>query len=156
MTDNKQSNSSMVVLSVNVFERTFVLPSDAVAEIIEYQSATTENNSEQDWYLGEIHWRGVQVPLISLEKLNHQAAFNQSNNLKILVVHGLQHRNDMPYWAFVALETPRMQRIDSSRLVENSDSIEDNAAAKMWANLDDEKVLLPNFAAIEQALLAVR
>ena len=63
---------------------TIMLPDASIAEIIEFQSTETEEG-KPNWYLGQLTWRNISIPLISLEALNSDAFFTQSHQLKIII-----------------------------------------------------------------------
>ena len=154
LTANQSANAMSVVLT-SIHGVQLLLPGAAVAEIIEYQATQADEDDKPTWYLGKLAWRGLQIPLISLEGMNHDAFFTQSRNLKIVVVHSLQTNSKLPHWAFVVMETPRMLRIERDRLQVSEEAIDDNRIAAMWAQLDEAQVLLPDLQAIEEQLLAV-
>lgn len=154
--NTEQQADSMVVLAVNIHGSQIVLPGAAIAEIIDFQPTQAASDDLPTWYLGKLVWRGIQVPLVSLEGMNHNAFFTQARSLKIIVMHGLSQRSNMPYWGFVAMETPRMLRIDKERLIAADMEDQDNAVAAMWAQLDGDIVMLPDLALIEQQLQAVQ
>lgn len=152
---SNQALHSMSVVLTSIHGIRILLPGAAVAEIIEYQVTQTSEDDQPTWYLGKLAWRGLQIPLVSLEGMNHDAFFTQSRNLKIVVVHSLLTNSKQPHWAFVAMETPRMLRIDKERLQISEEAIDGNKIAAMWAQLDETQVLLPNLQIIEEQLLAL-
>jgi len=153
-TANPTINSLSVVLT-SIHGVQLLLPSAAVAEIIEYQATQSSEDDQPTWYLGQLAWRGLQIPLVSLEGMNHDAFFTQSRGLKIVVVHSLLSNSKLPHWAFVVMETPRMMRIERERLHSSEESTDDNRIAAMWAQLDETQVLLPDLQVIEEQLLSV-
>lgn len=152
----EQSVENLTVLTVNIHGSQMVLPDAAIAEIIDFQPTHAETDDMPTWYLGTLPWRGLQIPLVSLEGMNHDAFFTQSRSLKIIVMHGFTQVGQMPYWAFVAMETPRMQRIDRNRLQPADGDSDINAVTAMWATLDGETVMLPDLHVIEQQLLQLQ
>lgn len=130
-----------------------LLPDIAVAEIIDYQLVSNVDIDEApDWWLGQLTWRGLQVPLISLESINHGAFFTKKPALKIIIVNALNALKDTTaYWAFVALSTPKLQRIQRESLVLSDESSE-GYVTLMQAELVGEDVIIPDMEKIEAEL----
>lgn len=145
---------NMIVLIATIQDCQLLLPDAAVAEIIEFQQVEPESDDMPTWYLGKLPWRGYQVPLISLENLNHDAFFTQGNKLKIIVLHSASHRDKMPYWGFVSLATPSMNRINKSSL-SKYEVDELHAMEKIWAVMDEDEhpAMIPDMEKIEQQIV---
>lgn len=149
LTDN------FVVLQAINNDTPILLPSAAVAEIVDYIEPILNREGLADWYLGDISWRGIHIPLIALETLNNGQAFARPTAGKIAVMHTRQIHDEIAYWAFVSAATPRMYRIDKQRLQSSDLSVDDHHVAAMWTLLDGEKNLILDFEAIETALLTL-
>jgi chemotaxis signal transduction protein len=46
-----------------------LLPSAAIAEAVSGVTASLETEAKFPWYQGEVHWRGLVLPLVSFEQL---------------------------------------------------------------------------------------
>lgn len=125
-----------------------MLPDIAVAEIIEFKDVEAGDEDVPVWYLGKIEWRGLNIPVISLEALNHGSFFTHSNRLKIIVINSFTKR-EFGYWGFVTLETPKMQRINSDSIVADQ-SVELGEVQLMAAEYMGEPVILPDLETIEK------
>jgi chemosensory pili system protein ChpC len=102
------------------------------------------------WYLGKLPWRGILIPLVSLEAMNNGDFFRQGRQLKIIVIHGVYNREALPYWAFVTSETPKMMRVMKDALQPEEST--GGEVEKMRAQWNGEKVILPDITAIESML----
>lgn len=148
---NEQAPETMMVLLIPIEDCQLLLPDAAVAEIVDFQQTEAESDDVPTWYLGKMQWRGLDVPLISLEGLNHDAFFTRDGSLKIIIMHSSSQRGKMPFWAFVTTETPRMSRINKGRL-DPYDHDELRSMEKMWVAIDDEPAMIPDMEKIEQAI----
>src|SRR5690554_2300390 len=108
---SSQKNNALTVVLTSIHGLQLLLPGAAVAEIIEYQAAENSDDEQPTWYLGELAWRGLNIPLVSLEGMNNDAFFTETGQLKIVVVHSASSNNRLRHWAFVVMDTPRMLRI---------------------------------------------
>ncbi len=131
-----------------------IIPDALIAEIVDFQPTHAESDDVPTWYLGKLPWRGIYIPLISVEALNNDSFFRQSRLLKIIVIHGVFNRETMPYWAFVALETPKMQRIQKDALVQDEEA-QTGVVEIMKAQLGDESIIVPDIEKIEKEIVAM-
>ncbi|MCK5880415.1 MAG: chemotaxis protein CheW [Sinobacterium sp.] len=153
MAEQTSDTKKLPTLLFNIEGSQVLLPDIAIAEIIEYQViSNVESDDIPDWWLGQLTWRGLQVPLISLESMNHGAFFTKKPALKIIVVNALNALKDKGgYWAFVALDTPKLQRIQSDSLVASDDATVGDVTL-MQAELEGEEVLILDMAKIESEI----
>lgn len=146
-------NQSLILLQAFIDGIPILLPSAAVAEIVDYTPPSlNQQTSSPSWYLGEIPWRGINIPLLALENFNHGASIDYSAQNKIAVMHFQQANISQPYWAFVVASTPRMHRINPQQLQSSDKSTEGNQLAAMWAMLNEEDHLILDFDSIETAV----
>lgn len=156
MAEQTSIKKILPTLLFNIEGAQILLPDIAVAEIIEYQQVNTvDSDDAPDWWLGLLAWRGLEVPLVSLESLNHGGFFTKKPALKIIIVNALHGLKDgLGYWAFVALDTPKLQRIKQDSLV-LAESDEVGAVALMHAELLGEDVVILDMEKIETELAAI-
>lgn len=152
----QQITENLIVLQTMIDNTPVLLPSAAIAEIIDYtQPEKSTERDYPDWYLGDISWRGITIPLIALETLNHNADFTHSPDNKIAIIHARWNSEKKPYWAFVVASTPRMHRINKHELQSSDYSTEGNQAAAMWSTFNDELHLILDLDLVEKAIVAV-
>lgn len=89
-------------------ERQLVVPDVTVAELIGYRTGVPVGASAP-WDLGDVAWRGRQVPLVSFEGACGQP-LPRGERVRIAVMHGIGHR--LPYFALVIQGIPRTVRLD--------------------------------------------
>ena len=131
-----------------------VMPDALIAEIVDFQPTHAENDDVPTWYLGRLPWRGMFIPLISLEALNNDSFFRQGRTLKIIVIHGVYHRDKLPYWAYVVLETPRMNRLPKDAL-QFDEEASPGVVERMHARFGGDGVIVPDIAKIELEITAL-
>lgn len=126
-----------------------MLPDIAVAEIIEYRELEAIEDAP-DWLLGNMAWRGLTVPVIALETLNQGDALTLQSSSKIIVLNSASDVG-FRYWAFVAKETPKLQRIAHDSIVNDPDA-ELGEAQLMAAELYGEPIMIADLEKIEGLL----
>ena len=154
MAEQVLENPTLPTLLFNIEGGHMLLPDIAIAEIIDYHPVDNADSEDlPDWWLGQLNWRGLEVPLISLESINHGDFFTQKPSLKIIVVNALHElKNSCGYWAFIALDTPKLQRIQSDSLaLAEGQGIGD--VTLMDVELLGQSVSIPNMQKIESLIL---
>ena len=132
------ANTILPTMSCAIEGQSVLLPGIAVAEVIDYELGLQNYADDApDWLLGKLNWRGLQIPLVSLEGLDHAGFFSQQKSLKIVVVNALFNLSEIAYWGFVALETPKLHRISAQNLLPSNESL-NGAVISMQAELDQQ------------------
>ena len=131
-----------------------MLPDIAIAEIVEFQPTAAASDDVPTWYLGKLVWRGLDVPVISLEAMDHDAFFTQGSMLKIIIINATENRERLPYWGFVSQETPRMMRINRESIAGDPNAMLGHVEA-IRAEVYGDPVMLPDLTKIEQQILAL-
>ena len=86
MTDSIVSEREIQSLLVPMQQKPLLLPMACLAEVIDY--FRPENSTdESDWYLGDIEWRGVLIPLVSFERFNKSRFTEFSATARIAIMN---------------------------------------------------------------------
>lgn len=152
--EKQSSVEILTVLSSAIEGGKVIMPDAMIAEIVDFQSTTTATDDVPTWYLGNLLWREIDVPLIALEALNNNSFFTQSRALKIIVIHSASYRDKMPYWAFVTLETPRMLRLEAADLTK-IDEVDLGNMEVMRAEIAGEVVMILDIEKIEKEVASL-
>nr|WP_285903248.1 chemotaxis protein CheW [Alkalimarinus sediminis] len=133
-----------------------VLPNVSVAEIVDYQTPEAIPDSPE-WFLGNIKWRGVTLPVISYERLNDTPLPDNLNNTRIAVINtiGKDHQA-LPFFALVTQGIPRQTKIDQESIkeVEEGDAL--GAADLMKVVIMGDEAIIPNVEYIESMIMQSR
>lgn len=132
-------------------QRPLLLPVACIAEVLGYHRPV-EHKRGTDWILGDIRWRGLQLPLISFELFNQGRFTPFSVNNRIAVMHRTtsDSSDTMPFYAMVIQGTPRPLTLKNTELKRSSEA--SGPAEKGRAMLRETPVTLPDLALIEQTL----
>jgi chemosensory pili system protein ChpC len=94
-----------------------LLPNATIAEIVAY-SRPIPIEQAPDWLLGNILWRGWQVPVASFNALTEQAQSEPVEGAKICVTKCLSTHERMPYIGILAQGFPRLVTVTEAGLTE--------------------------------------
>lgn len=133
-----------------------ILPNTAVAEIIPYfkpealSDAIGKNAPE--WLLGMISWRGISVPLISVETIFGSSYEEQSKRSSIAIINAAGDAADAPYFAIVTQGIPRLLQVSATTLSAIDETGDNNKAIACHVVFDGDVAIIPDMDEIEAML----
>ncbi len=117
MNDKVRSVRCMLLPLVSV---NLVIPNSAVAEIIGY-STPTKVPDTSDWFLGVVLWRGVYIPVVSVEVMCASDGINIGPRARIGILYNPEKDSDLPYLGIHIQDIPRAYLADSAKLETGND-----------------------------------
>lgn len=142
---------SLLVPMANV---KLVLPTVSVAEMIPYQAPqarqTVVVDSIPDWYLGNLNWRGVTVPMLSYEQLNGEAAPEILPHSQILILNNTGVDARLPFVCMPTQGIPRLSRIAANEISENTEAFL-KEFDQMHVYVAGEQAIIPDVGKLERA-----
>jgi chemosensory pili system protein ChpC len=132
-------------------DRNMLLPNVTVAEIVPFSHLLT-TNSNVDWVLGRVDWRGVTVPVVCYEMLNKQGAPAPNPNARFAIINGVGAHSRMPFYALLIQGIPKLVHVAEKDLQE-VDAMNTGEYDARVVTLDQTPVVIPNLDHIEQTLL---
>ena len=92
-----------------------LLPNSAVAEVLDFTRPEPFKQAPA-WLLGELAWRGWQVPVISYELLiNAGGGHSISSKSRILVIKTLGESTQVNYIGLVIQGLPKLKKSDCTK-----------------------------------------
>ena len=125
-----------------------ILPNTAVAEIINYTDPTPVDNSPE-WLLGTMEWRGIRIPLMSLESAMGKGMPATSSNNHIAILNSISDDDSLSFYAIVTGGLPRLINLDEKKITAaaNDDS-EELVLSNVLVN--KTAAIIPDLNAIEE------
>lgn len=111
--------ASIRCMQLPLLDMQILIPNTAVAEIIGYFEPEQKEEGA-DWYYGKISWRGVMVPLISLEKMCQSKSVDPGPRSRIAIIYDLNGDDNMPYFGIILQDIPRAYLAEKERLIESN------------------------------------
>lgn len=144
-------NSEVASLLIPLTETLLLLPNVTVAEVVPV-GQVKGIESAPNWLLGELQWRELSVPLISIELLNEQEPPKRTAHTRVAVLNTTGLNDDVSFIAVLTQGLPRLARVtpDEISLREDAKLAKYDALAITWAG---EQAVLPDLAALEQKYL---
>lgn len=119
-----------------------MLPNSAVGEILTFTSPEPFKQSPP-WLLGEIAWRGWQVPVINYERmLQDNGVNNITAKTRILIIKTLGESTQVNYIGLVIQGLPRLKKVGEANLIEKQiDDLPDTVFSIV--TIDDLQAVIP-------------
>lgn len=132
-----------------------LLPNVSIAEIIDYASVEPRRDAPP-WLLGDIQWRGQNLPVLSFELANGgKAGVPAGSRGRVAVLNTIgEHHDALPFLAIVTQGIPSQARIASSQVQERDG--ETGPADLMLVEVDGESARIPNLEYLESLALQAR
>ncbi len=114
MSDNEQT-IKCVILTMR--KENVILPSANIAEIVSVKDIQIAENKPA-WYLGDMQWRGNDVPLLSFEAAAGEDISNVNLNTQAVVLYSVSEEDDaVPFIALVMSGVPHVTNFSRSQIV---------------------------------------
>jgi len=124
-----------------------VIPSAAVAEVV---TLVLNEDSAEGNLLGHMAWRGVQVPVYSMEGLAGMSIPVFGKRSKAFVFYPWKGMDKNTFFAFASLHDPRPRILSSDDIKASDDDQSENAFIRASFRFDGEPALIPDLQAISQ------
>ncbi|MAR89816.1 MAG: chemotaxis protein CheW [Pseudomonadota bacterium] len=135
-------------LLIPMIGRPMLLPNVAVAEIVSWEQPERREGAP-DWLLGQVQWRGVAVPVVSLELMNAADVEDAGSGQRLAVVNGVGECQ-LPFYAISVQGLPRLVRVFPEELVE--EEVSSDPAYDTLVLVSGERAVIPDLAQVEQQL----
>ncbi|QWP78759.1 chemotaxis protein CheW [Lysobacter sp. K5869] len=146
--DGATANDIRGVL-IQVAGARLLLPNATIAEVLSYAPPAPIANAPR-WLLGQIRWRGWNLPMIAFGELSGLAREPGGLGSKVVVLKALSAASRLPYFAMLTQGFPRLVTVSASGLY--LQSREDEVmplGVQARVRLNDDAALLPDLEAVE-------
>ena len=119
-----------------------LIPNSAVAEVIGYFTPTALAGSSR-WFPGVVMWRGVHVPVISIEEMCSIDAQIVGARSRIAIIYNPEKDAELPYLGIHIQDIPRAYLAEPDKTESGSD---DGLSQYLLSNVDDDHLarFIPN------------
>lgn len=142
-------NEEVASLLVPMVARPMLVPNVTVAEIVDW-TQPERREGDPDWMLGTYHWRGIDIPLVSLELMNDPEEDEAFSGARIAVLNGVGVAKK-DFYAVCVQGIPRLVRVYPSE-IGGEEQVDDAPAFEMIVTVNGEKAMIPNLDYVEQQI----
>lgn len=142
------ASSGLTALMLPLADRNLLLPNVALAELIPYRSVQTTPGLP-DWFLGQIAWRDLSLPLLSFELASGSRQASAGSMPRVAVLNALGGRPKVKFIALLVQGIPRSFKVDGE--LPRAD-VELAPLELDAVSLGSETARIPDLVALEQKL----
>lgn len=128
-----------------------VLPNTCIAEVINYSEPMPVDNAP-DWFLGNLLWRGITIPVVSFEAANEVPSAGISKATRIAVLNGVSGNEKLSFYGVVVQGIPRLAALEQEEIQEKVNSDVTLPYALSQTEIADQDAVIPDQVKIEQLL----
>lgn len=144
-----EAKTTIHSLLVPMWTTPLLLPDTAMAEVVGFTVPESERNAP--WHLGDIFWRGLRLPLITLEAAMPTVE-EIGKRARIGILNSATGNEDIPFMAILINGIPRLQNVgpdDLSPAENASEMAEPPRGIAGYARLSETVVALPDMKELE-------
>lgn len=149
MNDNSQT---LPCVMIPMSGKQLLLPNVSIAEVVDFASSDPAQDSPE-WLVGELGWRGLNLPVISYDAANGGKLIVPGGNRgRIVVLNTIgDHHNSVPFMALITQGIPSQTRLteDQIRQIDG----ETGPADLMVVDVDGETACIPDLGYLESLAL---
>ena len=150
--DNKTKEIPSLLIPMQSHQ--LLLPTVSVAEMIPYREPQSDPLSENhSWYLGRLSWRGINVPMISIEGINGQAIAEPKGTSQVAILNTTGNDMRLPFLAIPTQGIPHLCRVVRDEISEDLQTPLGNFE-EMHVYVAGEQAVIPDINQIEITCLS--
>ncbi len=140
------NQAKILGIRLPLHDKTLLLPYSMVAEV-----SSLSLRAQAGAFIGTVEWRGVHVPVFSLERACGQSVEILSGRVRLAVLYGVTDPSKRPYYALMLAGMPHTESIMPTQLTtsDRPESLEACALLGTPALLGGEQVFMPNIQELE-------
>jgi chemosensory pili system protein ChpC len=131
-----------------------VLPNTAIAEVISYRKPHPMEDMPP-WLTGMTAWRGLHIPLISLETAAIEQAPESNRRSRIIVINTLTGSNQLPFYGVISQGIPRLMGLDHSTILDAPNAQEGQKFVLRQVLVEGHPAVIPDLNAIETEMASL-
>ena len=128
-----------------------LMPNAAIAEVLSYADPDPIEGAP-DWLLGNVRWRGWQLPLVAFARLTGIADEQPGLGNKMIVLKAFGGQGKLPFFAVLTQGFPRLVTVSQSGLVALDSDEALPAGVLGRVQLKDDPALLPDVGRLESLI----
>ena len=147
----KEVRSVLIPLS----DRQLLLPNAVVAEVMGYQTADPVADAPE-WFLGNLAWRGIIIPVLSLDAMSGGEAVRPGHRGRIAIMNALGNQPRLSHYGLVVQAIPSLVRVSDDNVIPVLREDEaDNPLIRQSVELDLSPAFIPDLDEIERQIQTV-
>jgi chemosensory pili system protein ChpC len=121
-------NQAIKCVILTLRKENVIVPNALVAEIVSVKEVEKKANSPV-WFLGNMKWRGSDVPLLSFEAAGGDSGAKVNLNTQAVILYGVGNGQDVgknPYLALVMSGVPHVSHFKREQIKTDAEAMDDH------------------------------
>lgn len=138
---NDKQSIKCVILTLR--NENIIVPDSLVAEIISVKDIALSDENRPDWYLGDMRWHGIDVPLLSFEAAGGTEHVAVNLNTQAVVLYAVARDGEkvkVPYIGLVMSGVPHITHFSRNQFKFDSEAIEDHPMVAQNVRINGARV----------------
>ncbi len=128
-----------------------VLPNTAIAEVISFHNPQPLEEMPP-WLLGLLSWRGLKIPLVSLETAAMDQKPQTHRRSRVVVLNTLTGSNRIPFYGVMAQGIPRLMGLDHTNILDAPNAEEGQKFILRQVLVEGHPAIIPDLNDLEREL----
>jgi chemosensory pili system protein ChpC len=150
--NNATAEADIPSLIIPIAHRQLLLPTVSVAEMLPFVKPQLRQVDLAPWFLGNVTWRGVTVPMISYELINGAQALPIKATSQMAIINSTGVSAALPFICFPSQGIPRLSRV-SPEIIKEDKIVALQAFDQMNVVVNEEVVTIPDVSRLEQEVV---
>jgi chemosensory pili system protein ChpC len=134
-------------------DRQLLLPNAVVAEVMGFQKPE-QVDDKPDWFLGNMAWRGVMIPVVSFESMMGGDAATPGARSRIAIMNALSGESRLSHFGMVVQGIPSLVRVSVDNVLPKPDDpTDEEPLIRQAVELDLSPAYIPNLDEMERLLI---
>lgn len=138
---------------IPVAMKQLLLPTVSVAEMIPFQAPQPDSSispkDQPGWFLGNLYWRGVKVPMFSFEAMNGESLAAIKPDTQVVILNSMGISPKAPFLCFPTQGIPHLSRVVASEISEIPGAVL-HPCDLMQVAIAGSQAIIPNLEKLEQ------
>ena len=149
--DHQISGNELSCLLLPIADSQLLLPTFTVAEMIPYRPLQPKAGREMaEWFLGNLPWRGLAVPILSFEKITGHELPPVNVNSQISIFNNTGVNERLPFLGIPTTGIPHLSRITREG-IHVAVNVDLKPYEIMHVDIADGEAVIPDVSALEHA-----
>ena len=146
------NTSEIPSILIPVANKQLLIPTVSVAEMIPFQAPQPDSSihpkNQPKWFLGNLYWRGVKVPMFSFEAMCGDSLAVIKPDSQIVILNQIGDNNRVPFICFPTQGIPHLSRVVENEISKLTD-MELNQYDLMRVTIAGSEAVIPHLENIE-------
>lgn len=150
--NNAIAEADIPSLIIPIAHRQLLLPTVSVAEMLPFVKPQLRQVDSAPWFLGNVTWRGVAVPMISYELINGEQALPIKATSQMAIINSTGVSTALPFLCFPSQGIPRLSRVSPETIKEDT-TVALQPFDQMNVTVNEDIVAIPDISRLEQEVV---